>query len=338
MSRKDSKGMFAAVLGQLEDSNVTTEPQRHKVNSPHLMKVAAGVRELQERSELADRLLGGEHIIELDTDVILPSPIPDRFESAYTSRAIADIAESMRERGQIVPGMVRPVNGSQRFQIVYGRRRLAAAKLLGIKFKAVVRELSDEEAVVLQGEENAGREDLSFIEKCVFALAQETLGFRRETICASLATGKSHISEMIKIASAIPHEMLIKIGSAPSVGRGRWAEFAERYCSTGRAAQVADAAARPKFQELESDKRFDALNNLVAARIAHEMPRALALNSSQWRSGNGRLGMVAKGTPTGFTLQFKQQDASDFGKWLSANTEDLYSSFLKDSSKKNPGD
>ena len=161
---------------------------------------------MQERSDLADKLLkDGEQIVELDPDKILPSSIPDRFDSAYDAEAIAEIVDSMRERGQIVPGLVRPVaDGGTSFQIVYGRRRLAAAKILGVKFRATIRRLTDEQAVIFQGEENAAREDLSYIEKCSFAFAQEQAGYRRETICASLATGKSHISEMIKIGSSIP--------------------------------------------------------------------------------------------------------------------------------------
>ena len=145
MSRKDSKSMFANVLGQL--GNDISQPTGHsKSSSPHLLKVAAGVRHIQERSDLADRLLkDAEHIVELDPATIEPSSIVDRYDPAYEEIAIGEIAQSMRERGQIVPGLVRPIPGKAgRFQIVYGRRRLAAANQLGIKFKAAIRELTDE--------------------------------------------------------------------------------------------------------------------------------------------------------------------------------------------------
>src|SRR5690606_30273682 len=103
-------GMFAAVLGQLGNDEVAA-PQAvpPKSSSPHLLKVAAGVRQMQERSDLAEKLLkDGEQIVELNPDAILPSTIPDRYDSAYDAAAIFDIVESMRERGQIVPGLVRP--------------------------------------------------------------------------------------------------------------------------------------------------------------------------------------------------------------------------------------
>jgi ParB family chromosome partitioning protein len=57
MSRKDSRGMFANVLGQLDQP--ATAPQQAKTTSPHLLKVAAGVRQIQEKGEVLDRLLEG---------------------------------------------------------------------------------------------------------------------------------------------------------------------------------------------------------------------------------------------------------------------------------------
>lgn len=212
MSRKDSRGMFAAVLGKL-DEEATTEQATARSASPHLMKVAAGVRHMQERSELAERLLkNADQIVELEPELILPSTIDDRFDSAYDDAAIAEIVASIEERGQIVPGLVRPLeNEPGKFQIVYGRRRLAAAKQLGIKFKTAIRSLSDEEAVIFQGEENTAREDLSFIEKCLFAVAQDEAGFKRETICASLSTAIETLLSHTDFKSLSSDERFLKI-------------------------------------------------------------------------------------------------------------------------------
>ena len=135
MSRKDSKGMFANLLvGPGQGAPAASLPSSS--SSPHLLKVAASVRQLQERGELADKLLSGaDHIIELDVDAVAPSHIPDRFDGAYEPDKLQELVQSMQEHGQTTPGMVRPINGQNgKFQIVFGRRRLAAAKLLGIKF------------------------------------------------------------------------------------------------------------------------------------------------------------------------------------------------------------
>ncbi len=231
MSRKDSKGMFANVLGKLGEGAAESAPSTtagtqaaapsapKPLTSPHLMKVAAGVRQIQERGELIDKLLKeGGQVVELGPGSGPAVRARRPFRRAYDDTAISELVISMADRGQIVPGLVRPVPGEggepQRYQIVYGRRRLAAAKKLGLKFKAVVRELTDEQAVIYQGEENTARNDLTYIEKCAFALTMEKAGYSRNTIAASLSTGKSHISEMIRLANTLPTSW-----SAPSAPR-----------------------------------------------------------------------------------------------------------------------
>ena len=296
MSVKTSKGLFAAVLSKLdedkklEESNsenlnrgeqsstntktanfaqngqaenkpaqngLGSEKSELRSNSPHLLKVAAGVKQMQERSKLAEDLLrSGSQIVEIDPDKIHPSKIKDRLDSAYDEAEIAEITASMRERGQIVPGLVRIIDGkSDEFEIVYGRRRLLAAKRLGIAFKAAIRDLSDEEAIIFQGEENTARNDLSFIEKCLFAKAQEEAGFKRETICASLSTGKSHISEMIKLGKAITPALLDALGKAEMIGRGRWLLLARNL------ADFSDSEQTRIVQEIKEKTSFGALNS-----------------------------------------------------------------------------
>ncbi|MFP3581837.1 ParB/RepB/Spo0J family partition protein, partial [Arthrobacter sp. SIMBA_036] len=73
-----------------------------------------------------------------------------------------------------------------RYQVAYGHRRLAATRKLGIKVRAVIRELTDEQLVVSQGQENSARTNLSFIERALFAARLEERGFGRDVIMASL--------------------------------------------------------------------------------------------------------------------------------------------------------
>lgn len=332
MSRKDSKGMFAAVLGKLDDE-AQAEQSQPRSSSPHLMKVAQGVRQMQERSELADRLLkNGEQIVDLDPDAITPSLIPDRFDNAYDDTAIAEIAESMRERGQIVPGLVRPIPGdASRFQIVYGRRRLAAAKQLGIKFKAAIRDLSDEEAVVFQGEENTAREDLSFIEKCLFALAQEKAGYKRETICASLSTGKSHVSEMIKISSVVPMDIFYAIGKAPGIGRGRWEEFAKRWPIGDAELKLKPVLGQAGFSQLTSDERFVALFAALPTEAipatAKSKPEKNLSDSRIWTAKDSAVKISLKGTPKKAVIAVESKEGSQFAEFIADSLDELYTAF-----------
>lgn len=330
MSRKDSKGLFANVLGQLDTTADRGGTQRS--NSPHLLKVAAGVRQIQERSELAERLLkDGGQIIELDPDDILESAIPDRFASAYDAGNLAELMQSMREHGQSTPGLVRSVAGDAKsFQIVFGRRRLAAAKLLGIKFKAIARDLSDEDAIVLQGEENSNRNDLSFIERCLFAQSQEVAGYGRDIICKSLSTGKSHVSEMIRLATALPREIVQAIGPAHEVGRRRWVDFESKW-----SAHVAplDAAKRAlgddEVRNGDSNVRFASV--LEALSGERELAR-VTVGAAELVSHGLMLGQVSHGK-SGSKLVFNKSVPSGFVDFVAKQIESLHEQFMQQNSQ-----
>ncbi len=331
MSRKDSKGLFANVLGQIEGGADRSETPRSTA-SPHLLKVAAGVRQIQERSELAERLLkDGGQVIEIDPDDVLESAIPDRFASAYDTGHLADLLASMREHGQSTPGLVRAVNrDGKSFQIVFGRRRLAAAKILGIKFRAIARELSDEDAVIFQGEENSNRNDLSFIERCFFAHSQQIAGYGRDVICKSLTTGKSHISEMIRLASALPVEIVKEIGPAPEVGRRRWIDFEARW-SAHRAphACAMEVLNGEAIRSAASDIRFAAVFDALSIE---DNPEVALPSSAQILSHGLVLGQVSHGR-TGSKLAFNKSVPIEFVEFITGQIESLHDQYMQETKR-----
>jgi ParB family chromosome partitioning protein len=105
-------------------------------------------------------------IREIDTRLIDDSQFKDRIRT--DDEEVIELAASIRAQGQLIPILVSPTSGG-RFRIVYGRRRLAALRHLGLAAKALVRELDEDQAVIAQGQENSFRKDLSWIEKAVFA-------------------------------------------------------------------------------------------------------------------------------------------------------------------------
>lgn len=207
---------------------------------------------------------------------------------------------------------------------------MAAAQRLGIKFKAAVRELTDEQAVIFQGEENSARQDLSYVEKCSFALAQQNAGYKRETICASLATGKSHVSEMIKVASSIDREILHAIGAAPAIGRGRWEDFARRYVIKGNAAKASDFIKKGKFLEARSEDRFNLLFSALpeievpteAGKSGNDKPK-----SKTWAPEDKSVSVRVKDNGKTATLAVGATDGIRFASFISGQLDDLYQAF-----------
>ncbi len=90
--------------------------------------------------DLADsaKLIGsGETIVDLDPNLVDPSSIRDRIDDDEEEFAL--FLESIREKGQHQPVLVRPrpdVPG--RYVIVFGRRRVRAAKELGQPVRAII--------------------------------------------------------------------------------------------------------------------------------------------------------------------------------------------------------
>lgn len=71
------------------------------------------------------------------------------------------LVESVKENGVLSPILVRPRNDGEGYEIVAGHRRKTACSLSGItEVPSVVRELSDEQAIILMVDSNIQRENI----------------------------------------------------------------------------------------------------------------------------------------------------------------------------------
>lgn len=218
-------------------------------------------REAEEARVLREALHQGERVVELDPDLIDASFVGDRLTDGETDDPeFLALADSIRDSGQQSPILVRPHPEKQgRYQTAYGHRRLNAVRSLGIRIKAIVRPLTDDELVLAQGKENAERRNLSFIERAMFASALADRGFDRKVIGEALAVQKSELSRLLQVAEGVPPVVARAIGPAPKVGRERWMAFGV-LLEDEAAIQVAQEECRNRrFLEAESDHRFQIL-------------------------------------------------------------------------------
>ena len=90
-----------------------------------------------------------------------------------------DLVESIRANGILTPVLIRPI-GNDVYEMVSGHRRMHAAKLLGMKaIPAIIREMTDDEAVVKMVDSNIQREELLPSEKA-FAYKMKMDAMRRQ--------------------------------------------------------------------------------------------------------------------------------------------------------------
>jgi ParB family chromosome partitioning protein len=98
----------------------------------------------------------------LQIDLVFESP--ENPADRYSGPAFAELVASIKEKGVLMPILVRPVKG--RYEVVAGNRRLCAAKDAGLtEIPARVAEMSDTEAREARIVENLQRADLHPIEE-----------------------------------------------------------------------------------------------------------------------------------------------------------------------------
>ena len=93
--------------------------------------------------------------------------------------SMTELADSVKERGVLSPVLVRPMpNGG--YQMVAGHRRKMAAELAGLPtVPCIVRELTDDEAVIIMVDSNLQRDQVLPSEKA-FAYKMKLDAMRRQ--------------------------------------------------------------------------------------------------------------------------------------------------------------
>ena len=107
-------------------------------------------------------------------------PFPNHPFKVIDDDKMLETVESIKERGVLVPILVRPKNDGN-FEIVSGHRRHHASLLAGLtEIPAIVREMDDDTAILLMVDSNLQREELLPSEKA-FAYKMKLDAMKRQT-------------------------------------------------------------------------------------------------------------------------------------------------------------
>lgn len=124
------------------------------------------------------------------------SPLQPRKN--FDEAAIAELAASVAERGVLQPIVVRPVDGG--YEVVAGERRLRAAQRAGLTtVPAVVRELTDQEALEIAIIENLQREDLNPIEEARAFKQLLDFGMNQEQVATAVGRSRSAVANQLRL-------------------------------------------------------------------------------------------------------------------------------------------
>ncbi len=139
---------------------------------------------------------------EFQLEYLVPHPANPR--GTITKESIAELAESIAAQGIVTPLLVRPAG--DKFEVIAGHRRLAAAKVAGLKVvPVIVRHLDDRAALKVQLTENAGREDLNPLQRAqAYARYLKETGETQEQLAASLGVTQGTVSSLLALLDLPP--------------------------------------------------------------------------------------------------------------------------------------
>ena len=142
-----------------------------------------------------DPAAGG--ILYIDINDIKPNTNQPR--KVFDEEKLEDLAASIQEHGLIQPVVLRSVGAG--YEIVAGERRWRAARKAGVRnIPCIVRELSDEENMLLAIIENMQREDLNPIEEAEGINQMiETYGLTQDQVSKSVGKSRPYITNCLRL-------------------------------------------------------------------------------------------------------------------------------------------
>ena len=128
---------------------------------------------------------------------------PNRYQPRenFDEAAIAELADSIAERGVLQPVIVLPLDGEGFYEMVAGERRWRASMKAGLtEIPAIIKPLSDKESFILSLIENLQRKDLNAIEEAV-AYKRLSLEFnlKQEELARALGKTRSTIANTMRL-------------------------------------------------------------------------------------------------------------------------------------------
>jgi len=125
-----------------------------------------------------------------------------------------ELASNISENGQVQPIVVREVNG--KYEVIAGERRWRACSLINKKVKAVIKNLTDEDAFILQAAENIKQELSHYSQSISYykILSEEKISQR--ALAKRLGISKSSLSNLLSFSS-IPSELWDAVGDMKKV-------------------------------------------------------------------------------------------------------------------------
>ncbi len=119
----------------------------------------------------------------------------------FREEDLAELTESIRQKGLVQPIVVRPDPATGGYEIVAGERRWRAAQRAQLhQVPVIVRELSDQDALELAIIENVQRADLNAVEEAGgYRELMERFGYTQDQLAEVIGKSRSHLANTLRL-------------------------------------------------------------------------------------------------------------------------------------------
>jgi ParB family chromosome partitioning protein len=158
----------------------------------------------------------------LAIDMLQPGPFQPR--GPMDAGALAELTDSIRARGVLQPLLVRAHPGTPgQYQIIAGERRWRAAAAAGLhEVPALIRPLSDHDAMAAALVENLQREDLNPIEEAQgYARLRDEFGMTQDALAAAIGKSRAHVGNTLRLLNLPARVQEMVRSGALSAGHAR---------------------------------------------------------------------------------------------------------------------
>lgn len=188
---KKTRGLGKGLDALFGDAEVTLQSRAEK-NSKNEDEKTEDPKQKVDKNE---RTGGGIDYIDIN-DI---KPNSNQPRKTFDEEKLNELAASIEEHGLIQPLVLR--KAEKGYEIVAGERRWRAARKIGIReIPCIVRELTDEENMLLAIIENMQREDLNPIEEAEGIRQMiDTYGLTQEEVSKSVGKSRPYIANSLRL-------------------------------------------------------------------------------------------------------------------------------------------
>ncbi len=174
---------------------------------------------------------GAQEYTDLDrtrTDRSVPigrlKPCPFQPRRQFREAQIAELAQSIKEKGILQPLVVRRNDADPAsYEIVCGERRWRAAQIAQLhEVPVIIRELTDRETLEIALIENLHREELSALEEAeAYQRLMADFGHTQDAMAQSIGKSRSHVANMVRLLNLPEKIKRLLAEGRLSAGHGR---------------------------------------------------------------------------------------------------------------------